>query len=371
MSRPCESRHALDPKGCRLCWLSVNDARYRELWGISKPPVQCPELGAPLNPKRLAALNLDLERCGCLGKVRECGIHGYCTTGDPRNGIQCCLTCPDRPGIAMEPLKWAYGVTTCLERRDSLLPGTLRSLASAGFPEPHLFVDGDDGKQGNWPIGNVTRRYPAVMVAKHWVLSLYELYTRNPHADRYALFQDDLLAYRNLRQYLEQWFPAKGYCNLYLFPSYQLMGETQGRIQRIGLTGRYTTGWFEAPVMPNERPFTDGTLPQWGKSAMGLVFDRAGVLELLKSDHLLNRPQDGAKGLKTIDGAVVAAMNKAGYREYAHWPSLLQHTGDVSSIRSKHAAPFPHANTFRGADYNALELLREVEGRVGEPAAVG
>ena len=359
MGRPCATIHPLSVASCKLCWLSENDPYYRNLWKVldRKQPSICPELGPPLNPLQLKRLDLDLERCGCLGKIRECGVHGVCTTGEPRAGVMCCVSCPDRPELrgTNVDLNWVYGVTTCPQRKDDLLPRTLASLKEAGFPKPHLFVDGaDDSLAWKRHFGlDVTARYPAVMVAKNWVLSLYELYAREPHADRYAIFQDDFVTYKNLRSYLNRWFPEKGYLNLYLFDSYQLIARDQGLLKE---------GWFEAPVGPPDwGMFENGSRPQFGKSAIGLVFDRQGVVELLKSDHIVTRPQTvetkSSSGKTKIDGGIVAAMNKAGYREYAHWPSLTQHTGDVSSIRSAHAAPFPHASSFRGEDYDALELL--------------
>src|SRR5437870_5459108 len=104
-------------------------------------------------------------------------------------------------------MKWSYGVTTVPSRRSTLLPKTLQSLRAAGFGEPRLFIDGckqDEAVgyscQFRLPI---TARDPAVRPAGNWILSLWELYIREPVADRYAIFQDDLITYRNLRDYLE------------------------------------------------------------------------------------------------------------------------------------------------------------------------
>jgi hypothetical protein len=57
---------------------------------------------------------------------------------------------------------------------------------------------------------------------------------------------------------------------------------------------------------------------------------------------------------KKIDGAVVTAMNKAGWREMVHNPSLLQHTGRISSMGNM---PHKEAESWRGEEWDARELL--------------
>src|SRR5690348_4917848 len=99
--------------------------------------------------------------------------------------------------------RWSYGVTTVLERRDNLLPRTLKSLAAGGFDKPRLFVDGCPAASYYDGFGlEVTIRNPRIRTHPHWVLSLLELFGRDPTADRFALFQDDLVCYKNLRDYL-------------------------------------------------------------------------------------------------------------------------------------------------------------------------
>ena len=93
---------------------------------------------------------------------------------------------------------------------------------------------------------------------------------------------------------------------------------------------------------------------QRGYGAVGLVFSREAVCVLLQSEKLVNRPQDPVKGWRLIDMCIASAMNSAGYNEFVHNPSLLQHTGRHSSMgNSKH----PLANSFRGEDFDALSLL--------------
>lgn len=227
-------------------------------------------------------------------------------------------------------MKWSYGVTTVPARRDDLLPRTLASLAAGGFPAPRLFVDGArDGFDG---FGlDVTYRFPLVRTGANWLMSLLEMYVREPHADRYVLFQDDVLSVANLRQYLEAapWPGGRAYLNLYTFA---------GNVSLMIQHGR--DGWFKSN--------------QLGKGALGLVFDNAGCRALLQSQHMVDRLNDPQWGWRKVDGGIAEAMKKHGNRfheregkedhppeaykvwvpepftEFCHRPSLLQHSGTTS-----------------------------------------
>src|ERR1700728_2616698 len=99
-------------------------------------------------------------------------------------------------------MKWAYGVTTVSQRLETLLPKTLDSLCQAGFPTPRLFVDGFPRPETRSPLPYMSR-CPKIGAYGNWVLGLWELLLRNPDAERFAMFQDDLIASKRLRQYLE------------------------------------------------------------------------------------------------------------------------------------------------------------------------
>lgn len=88
---------------------------------------------------------------------------------------------------------------------------------------------------------------------------------------------------------------------------------------------------------------------------MGLAFDRTTVQTLLAHRNLPDRPTSVAEGHRRIDGAVVQALNQCGWREYIHNPSLVQHTGEITSIRGNRR--HPRALSFRGEDFDALSLL--------------
>lgn len=229
-------------------------------------------------------------------------------------------------------MKWAYGVTTVPSRFNNLLPRTLESLKLAGFDAPRLFVDGDtDSNDWGRLQYEKTFRYPLLRTHGNWWLALHELYLRNPNADRYAIFQDDLVTYRNLRGYLESvTYPDKGYLNLYTVPQNE-------RLFPKDFVGFYLSN-------------------QMGRGAVALVFDNEACVTLLSSKHMVIRVKDPIRGHKVVDGGIVTAMGQAGYKEYVHGPSLVQHTGERSSMGN---LPTPLAVNFLGEDFDALQLLRQ------------
>lgn len=241
----------------------------------------------------------------------------------------------------MRAIRWAYGVTTVPERRDTLLPQTLRSLALAGFDSPRLFVDGcepgDAWVQEHWlPI---TPHMPPLGAYGNWILALWELLIREPDAHRYALFQDDLVACRNLRHYLERChYAERAYWNLYLFP-HPYQQEPPRRFER----GGYQHGWFSSN--------------QKGRGALGLVFSRDAVCALLNHAHMVLKPISSHRPTSCIDGAVSEAMRDLRWTEYVHYPSLLQHTGTKSAIGN---GQHQQTASFRGEDFDALSLLEVV-----------
>ena len=234
-------------------------------------------------------------------------------------------------------MHWSYGVTTVPKRLDTLLPRTLESLSAAGFPEPRLFVDGEVSSAVHIIYQHfgleVTNRYPAVRTYGNWVLALWELYIREPEADRYAIFQDDLIIYSNLRTYLEQCkYPKKdGYWNLYTYPINQKPPPSEDY-----------QGWHESN--------------QNGRGAVALVFNRPTVTDLFAQQPFIAHPQNSRRGHKSVDGTVVSSLKNAGRKEYIHSPTLVQHTGHLESTMGNHGYR-ERPDTFRGESYDAMEML--------------
>lgn len=241
-------------------------------------------------------------------------------------------------------MRWSYGVMTVPERRETTLPTTLKSLALAGFDKPRLFIDGSsDGLEYDEFKLPTTCRYPNVRTAANWVLSIYELYLREPDCERFALFQDDFVICRNSRSYLDSfsygYHSQPIYWNLHSFP-------VNEELKPPGLE----SGWYDSNQM--------------GKSAIALVFDRAAIVKLMASEYLVTRPQDLQRGHQSIDGGIVVAMMKAGYKEQVHYPCLTQHIGKVSAMGH---GMYPLSKTFPGEDFDAMELLKCSEIPLSEP----
>lgn len=240
---------------------------------------------------------------------------------------------------------WSYGVTTnkpdILEgpraqpyRRLNLLPQSLQSLKGAGFDKPILFVD-NESEPSSWrqEFGlEVVCRYPRIRAFGNWILALGELMLRQPWADYYAIFQDDILVSKNLRQYIERTqYPDKGYLNLYTFPENQAL--SRGR-----------TGFYMASKQMR------------GLGALGLVFDHDAAVACISDPHMATRNRDFNRGHKFIDGGVVDAMRNQGYSEFVHNPSLVQHTGFKSTLNNPDQ---PTAISFQGEGFDCLSLLQE------------
>jgi hypothetical protein len=216
----------------------------------------------------------------------------------------------------------------------------LQSLKAAGWSDARLFVDGctnTDAASYEREFGlEVTARHPLIRTFGNWTLALGEIFLRNPKADRFLVVQDDAIFVKNLRRYLECChYPSKSFLNCYLFP------ENQRLAPRIGQTARFYEGWYKSN--------------QKGRGAVALVFSNEAVRALFSNSHMADRPLDDRRGHRNVDGGIVTGLKKAGYSEYVHSPALCQHIGQVSSMGSR---PHPTAENFPGADYDAMDLLR-------------
>lgn len=254
------------------------------------------------------------------------------------------------------PLSWAYGVTACAARLPDLLPATLTSLAAAGFTDPRLFVDGAGEPAAlsllppEFRRLPVSARTPAVGAFGNWWLALVELWVRNPAADRYAVFQDDVLAVRGLRAYLDRTAGhRRAYWNLYTF----LDNERVVRGQPVGT-------WHEGAVRQGRDPANPRPDPlgrQCGAGALGLVFPRDAVPVLLGAGEVTGKPAADRNAKKNIDGAVATALNAAGFREWVHCPSLLFHAGRHSTVEPGKEW-VSHAKSWAGEGFDLDQLGR-------------
>jgi hypothetical protein len=244
-------------------------------------------------------------------------------------------------------MHWSYGITAVPERinypRCTLFDRTLRSLKVNGFDKPRIFLDGAlgltalDGSEHLVPEDICVRGKHKIKAFGNWALAIFELYIREPRADRYAVFQDDIVVGKNLRAYLESIpFPEKGYWNLYTAPSNDgLVPDSYGK----DYVGFYPSN-------------------QFGRGALALVFNREGVLELLSSRKFLEWPLRAKNPTSNLDGAIITALSSKGFKEYVHTPGLVLHTGlGKSSIGGEQQ---PLTTQFRGEDFDLMTLAKEI-----------
>ena len=414
--KPCN--HKDHHGNCLICERYKSDPRYRELWGgdprdiktedVTQIVTQGSKTRTP-HPSSVQAaagcVNLGndtgqtVECPSCRGTIRlklfECRVFGQCTIAKKVNGVACCrpvekclgysTSISEKPNLdALTPkrskpddsvrekqeikkgkqnLTWSYGVTTVVTRISTpLLSDTLQSLKETGFDEPRIFIDGvNDVRRfiDLYGTESITARYPRVGAFGNWILALWELYLRDPFADRYALFQDDIKCCKGLKMYLSlSPFPERGYLNLYTFP---FRDPNKGKKDRN--VSQRIPPRAEREERSDEKGYKLGFYEsnQLGKGALALVFTRDGVLEILRGyDHIITRPftSNVKKRTSAIDGGVVDTMRKAGFKEYVHNPSLVQHAGIDSTMGN---AKHPQAPTFPGEGFDSLSLLQSGE----------
>jgi len=230
-------------------------------------------------------------------------------------------------------VNWSYGITTVPSRFQTTLIPTIKSLKSAGFCFPRLFVDGGTFQKAEKMALSLdlemTHRASPLRTAGNWVCSLLELYVRNPQSDRFAIFQDDFLCCSNLREYLERCeYPKQGYLNLYLFESNFQVKPPDVKI-----------GWYKSN--------------QLGRGAVALVLSKDAVVTLLKQSYVYDNLAS-SRGHLGVDGTICTAMNNAGWSEYVHYPSLTFHTGVESTIGHPKYAP---SIGFPGEEFDSRNFL--------------
>lgn len=379
-----------------------NPQQLEQMKRMARKPVGvlCKHYGAKLG-------TVGCKSCGGVGELHQCAIHGQCTVpqaNDP--SIMSCMRCeqgefkpvaqksiqanasrkPQRPAptvippnkvkvrnaptmparqphvpkkvpLRLQRVPWVVGVTTvwhnglveCADRRDKYLPQTLRSLRIAGFDALRLFVDGCPTHMTAYYEQTfglpVTPRWPAVKTVGNWTLSMWELYLRNPNGLRYAMFQDDCTVVKNLRTYLDHYeFPANAYWNLFSFHNNEPV-----------LKGK-EVGWLEAaPANERDHTYYHGKPAQGGKGAVALVFSREALLTLFSAPSFVNKVLHPTTGNVRVDGAIVTAMNIAGYRELIHNPSLVQHQGHEQSSMGNSGNG--QAYTYPGDEFDALSFI--------------
>lgn len=243
-------------------------------------------------------------------------------------------------------MNWSYGIISCKQRIHTLLVKTLKELNKAGFDNPRIFLDGVLPSEISHFLKedrySITTRSPKVGAFGNWILALWELWIRHPKAERYALFEDDFVTYKNLRVYLET-IPLNNneYWNLYTFPVNQKLCP-RGEDKSKELVGFYPSN-------------------QMGLGAVALVFPKQAVEEILSNKrHIVTKPRHSVNSDRRHDGSIVELLTQKGFKELVHNPSLVQHQGMESTIQDKNKNWAAQLSlSFRGVNFDALELLNE------------
>jgi len=203
---------------------------------------------------------------------------------------------------------WAVAVTTAPRREPTLLR-TVETLQSAGWSDPHLYVDGDvDLPESLLHLG-ITRRAPAVGAWPNYYLCMLEQLMRSPTFDALMIVQDDTCFYPHagIKPYLEQilWPGAKpGLVSL--FCSREYTGEQAGWISFQGK-------WL------------------WG--AQAFIFPRPLVLQFVTDSMVVrHRWERVLYGHANIDWLIGEWAFRNRIPVWYPTPSMVQHIGRVSAI---------------------------------------
>jgi hypothetical protein len=187
-------------------------------------------------------------------------------------------------------MKWASAIVAVDSREYTLLPQTRESLEAAGFSNFLLVMD----------------RGAVMGGLMNWWRAALLLWEENSTADRFVIFEDDCLAVPHLREYLER-APFDKPCYYNLFTTN--LNERKDK----------THGWYYPPYK--------------GLGAVGLMFDQSAMRKLLSDEKI---PAHVSRGYRTKTDALIKRALSATHPEFVHYPSLLQHTGTVSTQGHNH-----------------------------------
>lgn len=212
-------------------------------------------------------------------------------------------------GDSLVPWRWAVGMTTA-PRRIPTLERSLASVANAGWSQVRLFAEPNTDLK-NRSEHAITQRDYVLGAFPNFYLGLSELFLRDPHAQAYLMFQDDVEIAAGARKYLERvlWPQPTEQCGIVSLycPSHHLSNGHAGfQIE--------SAGW-----------------DTWG--ALAYVFSPTSVIAFLTDAHVIcHRRRGPADGLKNVDSVAGKWCSRTGWNYYVHTPSLVQHTGRTSTL---------------------------------------
>lgn len=328
---------------------------YRELWAKLSAGDQAPP--TPVEPPKEKP---SVEPCGWRSKERvgtvdcpTCGgsvkllvyrcdhpkIAGTCTIEKKSGKVDnCCNGCLLKE--ATRPPRTIVGVTTTA-RANATLTRTLASLKAGGFDRVWLFSDGGQPKldrRADLPAIDLVVRTPQAGGWSNFLLALQELNLRFPHADRYAMFQDDVLVPRGLAK----WIEANVRSDAAIWSLFCAKHHEKRTPGWIDVKAGYGFCGAQAIVIP----------ARW---SLAFLSD-AMIVAHKRTPPRLKTP--GAKFKKTgehhIDGAIGLFAARKGQAVKVHYPSLVSHIGDTSTMHPKARLSNSHRkeSVFPGESYD-------------------
>jgi hypothetical protein len=210
----------------------------------------------------------------------------------------------------------------------------LESLAAAGWPRPHLFIDGAVTIPHEWSHLPMTSRDEQVGAWPNYYLALLELLMLEPLADAFMLVQDDVEFYcrENVREYLEEilW-----------------LADTPGIVSLYCATPdtRAERGWFKHPG-------------RWNYSSLAFIFPRELAQQLVIAPSVFrHRWAEGDEGRVGVPDVISEWAVATATPLYFPTPSLVQHIGETSAIwlRAFELSPARRAGRFLEDEIQAAQ----------------
>ena len=211
---------------------------------------------------------------------------------------------PDSIPARRGGLRWAVGMLTA-PRPVPTIDRALASLQNAGFSSVHIFAE-----PGSWVpdrFAHLPRTVHGRLLGNlgNFYTSLASLWMLEPHADCYAVFQDDVCVAEGLR----------AWCDRQLWPN------------GAGLVSLYTCG-AQHDDASGWRILSRGMCHTFG--ALAFVF-RSDILKDFLSDGRLLEMREA--GLRAGDDAAIGEWaTRRGFGIAYHTPSLVDHIGVTSAV---------------------------------------
>lgn len=243
------------------------------------------------------------------------------------------------------PTTWEIGITTCPRRVPRLIE-SYDSLVAAGWENPIIFSDGfnpeTQGEDATIPYpynATIVKRQTWINGVSNFVLGLAELYQRNPHADMYAMMQDDVLHSPKVRHYIESvGIPKDASVISWYCPANYTAQSNGWHLINRGLSFN---------------------------TAQTIAFTRDGLINFLSTPYVwlyrqgkIDQHSRKSHGTRNFDGMVGSWAKRTKRRIYVHTPSLARHIGDTSTMHGSVSLRGNRSDrSYIGDDVEATHLI--------------